>query len=307
LAIPADILMVIMKTLSNNKGVALIILVITMTLIAVLGASFVSLMGSKQKGFLYQIDSYRALNIANAGLEFAIRTVYDHIDSPEMSIERCSSSWTTYDFANGQFRFCYVSEFADSNFNSVRVEGRYDGGDPSHTHIISTRQVKLVNFMNYASNSSVSRIPYNGPIVPASGNRLIIPFINSSGVAITITAIRLTAVFSSGQRHVQQIYVTDNIALPTQTHFFNYGGSLGPPLSNPCSSSPTPCNDTPSAPGIRLGSTEATLFPSNILISYPVGPNLVRWCIIDFIESPLPGSYVIEYFSGATLLGSISF
>ena len=68
--------MVIMKTLSNNRGVALIVLIVAMTLIAILGTSFVSLMGSKQKGFLYQIDSYRALNLANAGVEYAIRYVY---------------------------------------------------------------------------------------------------------------------------------------------------------------------------------------------------------------------------------------
>ena len=66
-----------MKTLSNNKGISLVVLIVAMTLIAILGTSFVSLMSSKQKGFLSQIDSYRALNIANAGVEYAIRYVSD--------------------------------------------------------------------------------------------------------------------------------------------------------------------------------------------------------------------------------------
>jgi hypothetical protein len=292
-------------TLFNNKGISLVILIVAMTLIAILGASFVSLMSSKQKGFLYQINSYRALNIANSGVEYAIRIVNDNITSPEGYIAQCPAL-TTHDFANGQFRFCYVSNFADSDFNSVKVEGRYDGGDPSHTHIISTRQIKLANFMNYASNTGVSRIPYNAPSPPGAGNRLIIPFINSSGTAITITTIRLTAVFSSGQRHLQQVYFTDSTALPTQIHFFDYSATLTPPLSNLCSlPSPTPCDDAPIS-GIRLGSGEATSFPSNIS-SMPINSNLVRWCIIDFLEVSLVGSYVVEFFSGATSLGSITF
>jgi|GEM_PF-6583498 len=71
--------MVTMKMLSNNRGVALIILVIAMTLIAVLGASFVALVGSKHRSFTYQRDSYRALNLANAGVEYAIRYVSDSL------------------------------------------------------------------------------------------------------------------------------------------------------------------------------------------------------------------------------------
>jgi len=42
-----------MKASNNNKGFALITLVIAMTLIAVLGASFVSMIGSKQQGFTF--------------------------------------------------------------------------------------------------------------------------------------------------------------------------------------------------------------------------------------------------------------
>jgi len=40
-----------MKTLFNNKGAALIILIIAMNLISVLGASMVSIMGAKQSPY----------------------------------------------------------------------------------------------------------------------------------------------------------------------------------------------------------------------------------------------------------------
>jgi Tfp pilus assembly protein PilX len=307
----AEISMVTMKTLSNNKGISLVVLIVAMTLIAILGTSFVSLMGSKQKGFLYQINSYRALNLANAGVEYAIRIVYDNISSPESAITQCPLSSLTplHDFANGQFRFCYEGNTVLPDFNSLTVEGWYDGGSSTHT-AIATRKVKISNVMNYMSNSSISRIPYNGPTVPVSGNRLTIPFINSSGGAITITAIRLTSVFSSGDRHLQQIYFTNSSALPTQTHFFDYSGSLAAPLSNLCSSFSPPCNDDtiPGATGIKISSGMTASFPPNILpMGYTINSNLVRWCIIDFLESSLAGTYVIEFFSGASSLGSITF
>jgi hypothetical protein len=50
----ADRLMVTTKMIFNNRGVSLVVLIVAMTLIAVLGVSFVSLMSSKQKGFLYK-------------------------------------------------------------------------------------------------------------------------------------------------------------------------------------------------------------------------------------------------------------
>jgi len=75
-----------MKTLSNSRGISLVILIVAMTLITILGVSFVSIMASKQKGVLYQIDSYRALNIANAGVEFAIRYASDGLDSNGNSV-----------------------------------------------------------------------------------------------------------------------------------------------------------------------------------------------------------------------------
>ncbi len=48
---PVDVLMVIMKMLFNNKGISLVILIVAMTLIAILGASFVSLMSTNKKVF----------------------------------------------------------------------------------------------------------------------------------------------------------------------------------------------------------------------------------------------------------------
>jgi len=299
----------------NNRGVSLVVLIVAMTLIAVLGVSFVSLMSSKQKGFLYQIDSYRALNIANAGVEYAVRIVYDNIASPETHITQCPFL-TVYDFANGQFKFCYQGDYTSSEFNTLSVEGIYDGGSSTHTPL-SARTVKLTHFMNYASNNSITRIPYNEPPVPSS-NRLIIPLINSSGLSISITAIRFQTVFSSGERHLQQIYFSNDLnSSPTQTHFFDYTGTLESPLSIPCSV-PSPTTQCSDASGIKLGSGEETLIRSNIWPnSYPIigtisttSRDLMRWCVIEFSETPLVGTYSIEFLSGTTTLtslGSITF
>jgi len=64
---------IIMKSFNNNKGSMLVILIIAMTLMAVLGAAFVSMVSSKQQGFILLLNGHRANMIAKAGVEWAIR------------------------------------------------------------------------------------------------------------------------------------------------------------------------------------------------------------------------------------------
>lgn len=296
-----------MKTLSNNRGVSLVILIVAMTLIAILGASFVSLMGSKQKGFLYQIDSYRALNLANAGVEFAIRRVYEYVSAtndppPGNYIARCDVSpyWTLNDFANGQFRFCFVADYTRADFNTIIVEGRYDGGDPTHMNVRSIRQLRVTNFMNYSSQESISRIPQYPPF--PFNKYLVIPFVNSSGTTVTTDEIRITVSFS-GNRHLQNIYFTDDIANLEKSSFFDYTQLNG---FSSCGSPPPPGPPCASAMGIEMSNIQANLFPRNIL-SYATNNSRAHWCAIKFQGAALSGSYVIQFYSSGSLIGSMSF
>lgn len=250
-------------------------LVVAMTLIAILGASFVSFMGSKQKGFLYQIDSYKALNIANAGVEYAIRTVYDNIASPEAYIAQCDSL-TVQNFADGQFKFCYQSDYTNSEFNTLRVEGIYDGGSSTHT-AIAARTVKLTHFMNYASKNSLSGIPYNLPGSYSSiTNSIMIPIINAYGNDISINRVDLS--LSGSSSNLRYIYFTDDLSgVPTRYYS--------------CTCAPSPC--TCSSPFTLTG---PYLITAN---------NMPRWCILAFDSTPPTG--IVFFYSSGVVLGSLAF
>lgn len=63
---------------SNNRGIALVLLIMSITIIGLIGAGIVSLVGSKHRAYPYQVQSYQAYTLANAGVEFAIRYVHDN-------------------------------------------------------------------------------------------------------------------------------------------------------------------------------------------------------------------------------------
>jgi hypothetical protein len=209
-----------MKMLSNSRGVALVVLVVAMTLIAILGASFVSLMGSKQKGFLYQIDSYRAFNIANAGTEYAIRYLSDSAQNTQSSffqnpsIYENPSAPVTQNFGDGSFFFHYT--FAT---DTLSVTGTTPKG--------SSRKLNLTNFRRYLSSLTLvyeppasSRSPFtyseqypdsvSSTSVPTTV--VVIPIFNNSGSDVNV--FRLDVVMPLGGRVLKNIYFNDttNIA-----------------------------------------------------------------------------------------------
>lgn len=191
----------IMKTLSNNRGISLIILVIAMTLIAVLGASFVSLVGSKHKSSLYQLDSYRALNLANAGVEYAIRYISDELSN--------ASSTTNYfrdlpenlvnkNFAGGTFSIKRNFSYTASG-DSIEVNAAYPSSSP-----ISNRKVKLTSFRRYLSALTLVADPtivlsQRAPKVnPIENKQIVIPLLNNHYTNITVTEITVAIDFSTG-------------------------------------------------------------------------------------------------------------
>ena len=75
-----------MKRFNNDKGSMLVILVIAMTVIAILGAAFVSMVSSKQQGFTLLLNGQRATMIARAGVEWAIRFASEGNGSVNFSV-----------------------------------------------------------------------------------------------------------------------------------------------------------------------------------------------------------------------------
>jgi hypothetical protein len=227
--------MVITMMLSNNKGISLIVLVIAMTLIAILGTSFVALMSSKQKGFLYQIDSYRALNLANAGVEYAIRFASDGTDVNGNSIFFSNQTLTmSRNYSGGSFSTSYTY---NQNIASdiLTVIGTYPVGGGS------TKQITLTRFRRYLS--PISLIPNAGqiPSYRTSNRRFLdVPVIGNHDSVVTVVQIDLTTGISGmllryidgpGGRifdYATSNYTACNIFVPVPPCNYSPGGfSLG--------------------------------------------------------------------------------
>ncbi|HVN97950.1 MAG TPA: hypothetical protein VMT62_16085 [Syntrophorhabdaceae bacterium] len=199
-----------MKILFSNRGISLIVLVIAMTLIAVLGTAFVSMMGSKQKGFSYQADSYRALNLANAGVEYAIRYVSDGLsDATNPSNNFFSNPTGQHDlnFAGGTFSFRY-----NHPNNRITVTAKYPA-----TNAVATRTVALSNFRRYIN--PISLVPDGSSIPTIHGNNTDVPTISNNRDTFTISRIDVSIITGGPSVYINMMRDTtlifDNSALPS--------------------------------------------------------------------------------------------
>lgn len=270
----ADISMVTMKTLSNSRGISLVILIVAMTLITILGVSFVSIMASKQKGVLYQIDSYRALNIANAGVEYAIRYASDGLDSNGNSVFSDQGLSTLgRNLGGGTFSINYAySQTIDAD--GITVIGTYGN---------SSRQVRLSRFRRYLS--PITLVP-NGARPPSrNGAQTIIPVICNNESNVSVNLINLT--INASDVHLQQIQL-GGITV------FDFSSSSFPPCGGP------PCQDS-------LG----VLLPNGVAVPFSVslGPDLVSDDIVNytllFSDTAPNGRYAFRLTTSAPAVESI--
>jgi hypothetical protein len=271
----AEISMVTMKTLFNNKGISLVVLIVAMTLIAILGASFVSLMGSKQKGFLYQIDSYRALNIANAGVEFAIRYVSDGLSDttdPDNTFFNNPSASVTRSFGGGEFTFVY-----DHFNNWITVTGNYPV-----PNTVSKRDIKLSNFRLYLSAITLvpDVAPMNRPSINIANKQIIIPVINNTEVSINVSRIDVSTNLTG--KYLKYIYV-EGTSLPV----FDYSSSSYVECTYP---SLVPCKDTTQG-GIYM----PTNYQAQFNFTAAAAVSSVMRFTLEFTDSTLSGQYNITF------------
>ncbi len=89
--------------LTNKKGISLILLAVIIVITGILGAGIVSFMGAKQKSYPFPVNSFKALQIANAGVEAAIRRVLD--TSGVMS----NANLNNISFGGGTFTTVYTT------------------------------------------------------------------------------------------------------------------------------------------------------------------------------------------------------
>jgi len=257
-----------MKTLSNSRGISLVVLVVAMTLIAILGASFVSLMGSKQKGFLYQTDSYKAFNIANAGVEYAIRYASDGLDNNGDSIFFTDNDLSTLgkSFGGGTFSINYAY-----STNILTVIGTYNND--------SSRKIQLANFRRYLS--PITLVPDGSTLPSRNANQVTIPVINNNeSTSITVNQINL--IVSESGKHLQQIKISNYV-----TPLFDFASSTFTTCGSP------PCIDSY---GLLLPSGVAVSFNSvNGLSSHSINQDDIVTYTLVFYETTAPtGQYTFK-------------
>lgn len=96
-----------MRIRSTESGVALIVLIVIIVLVGILSAGIVAIMGAKQRSYPIQAQSYQALNLANAGAEFAIRYAYDQYKDNGESVGASLGSPITVSLGTGRFEIKY--------------------------------------------------------------------------------------------------------------------------------------------------------------------------------------------------------
>lgn len=280
-----------MKMLSNNKGMSLVILIIAMTLIAILGASFVSLVGSKHKGFIYQNNAYQALNIANAGVEYAIRHISDGLsDASDSYFQDTPINIDSIGFGGGSFsiRRNYNITIASDYIEAV---GIYPYPVP-----VSTRKVKLTNFRRYLKTITLVPGPsttYNDRKPKRDTNTKIIkiPIINNNN-SIVISKISLRTDVTG--LYLQYINI-DEIS----QYLFDYT------TRGECPLAPQPCKDI-SNNGVSLTNTFKD-FPLDITYSQ-LSNDTIRIISITLTMTVPTGNYEIKFYDLANNeIGYITF
>ncbi len=138
--------------LTSQRGVSLMLLIIAITVFAGVAIGIVTLLRSRYESYPYQVQSYQAYALANAGVEFAIRYIKDNnadpldpnsfSQHPEYYINT-DGTYKKFTFGNGAFYLKYVPGCPDMLYS----KGMYGS---------ATREVILSNFSLYTGEQGNS-------------------------------------------------------------------------------------------------------------------------------------------------------
>lgn len=268
-----------MTPLNNNRGVALVVLIIAMTLIAVLSTSLVSIVADKNKSMIYAYDGYHASVIADSGVEFAIRYISDGLSNSESEYFKGLEADPTgsigymgyspvYKIAGvtkpiGEFRTTRTLKTSNIENDTILVESSYNGG-------ISVRKVAVKRFRRFLSPITLYPDYATRPVRRTSPYRIDVRILGNHSNNLSVSKIELMSPGSTpGNVYLRQVW-----ALPYSSSIpvFDYTSAAVQTAyaSRPCTSNPAPCLD--SIRGLRLekgdftelmGLTTHTVYPDN--------------------------------------------
>lgn len=187
-----------MIPLNNNRGVALVLLIVAMTLISVLATSLVSIVADKNKSMVYSYDGFHASIIADSGAAFAIRYISDGLsDTSKPYFDNLlnnggSIQWTYFSSVYklpgvtdpiGKFKVTRTFSTTISDDNVV-VESDYNRS-------MATRKVKISAFRRFLS--PITFYPDYDTRPVRQGNRINVRVIGNHQKDLTISKIELVA------------------------------------------------------------------------------------------------------------------
>ncbi len=144
----------------NQKGVSLLLLVIAITVFAGIAIGIVTLLRTRYESYPYQVQSYQAYALANAGVEFAIRYAKENNTDPAASDSFTNSpatyisiypSYKDFSFGNGTFSLSYQPGCPDRLYS----KGTYG---------TATREVSVSNFGSYLGSQGASVYMVNAQV-----------------------------------------------------------------------------------------------------------------------------------------------
>lgn len=190
---------------NSQRGVSLLMLIIALTVFAGVAIGVVTLLSSRYLSYPYQVQSYQAYALANAGVEFAIRYAKDNNTDPTAPNSFSQSPYSyipnypaykDFTFGNGKFSLSYQAGCPDmlyskgtiGNGNVAREVilsnfGSYLGTQGGSVYIVSSQITRSC----YGAGCA-GRICYNGTTTyscpadpypgPYSGDRIQITYCN---------------------------------------------------------------------------------------------------------------------------------
>ncbi|MFH0853351.1 MAG: hypothetical protein V1853_03000 [bacterium] len=129
----------------NRKGVTLIVVIFAMMILGILGWTLAAMLATDFQANLRSFDSEKALYLADAGKEWALRKLLSNSSWNTSSDSYCnqSSDWLLHNLNGGQYEVCCRgNQTGEDAFTVVEIAGYV----PQKTNYLAMRKVKfLVN------------------------------------------------------------------------------------------------------------------------------------------------------------------
>ncbi len=263
----------VMKIRFTEKGLSLVVLIVIITVLGFLGTGIVSFIGAKQKSYPLHVQSYQALALANAGIEFAIRFANDKYQIGQ-TVQDCLGSPITVSFGNGSFTIQYIGG-TDYTLKSVGTCGN------------AKREVWLNRFPGYTQGTGFMLTKTIDPNYSPSSH--------SSSVNIPLTNLYEQTIY------IKYITITLN---PTQgsanfLETISFGGStvynFNNDSSNPNKTGKGICIPTSGGTGCDAGSLTPAKIPYAFNLNLAIPPGTATE-ILNFNSASIRGTYTVNFF-----------